>query len=601
MIRRLAVILMIFLTAQASAQTRHIEKLGFESRRDRLLSYYASRTSRPGFQGVCAKLATGIDEENALALLREKIRHPTGDMFFIYPLIGTYLHFQHRLPEDIIRHCRMLFRDYTAYRGDTENHWLMYYTAILLAAQTWPGENGLTWFNGKSSEENYREAYAYLQHWIRETTTRGQMEFDSPDYGGVFLSPIALLYDFAVDPLLRQQANMLMDYLLADWACEHLKGMPIGGFSRIYEPRVYTPRASVVATLMWLYFGDSEFNPNASMHESIFPALSGYRCPNIIVQAATDRSIPYTHLETKRVRNIIRYGRERNPPVYKTNYVTRLYGLGSLQGGILQPIQQHTWSVTWVSEKPHSTLFSLHPTYSVKELAAFFPEEPKYLVGEVIKSKGTYTSPDKWTGGSPYEQTFQHENALIVLYDIPKGINWPYISAYFPKQLDERIEDASGWIFCREGGVYIAYFPLKPYEWKEESTCHRLTSRHLHNGLVLEAGSEDEYTSFDSFQKQIRNNLPDLSVFDDSLSVSYVTSRGNWMEFTFNGPRKLNGVSVDLSKYPLFESPYLYGDVMVPRLEIRYGSKIRILDFEKNQIKEKVISVEEKNRIEDGQ
>lgn len=601
MIRRIAVILMIVLTAPASSQYRHVEKRGFESRRGKLLAYHASRTAGPSFQGVCAKLAAGIDEENALGLLRQRISRPTGDMFFIYPLIGTYLHFRHRLPEDIIRHTRMIFRDYTAYRGDTENHWLMYYTAILLAAQTWPDENGLTWFNGKSSEENYHEAYGYLQHWIHATVTRGQMEFDSPDYGGVFLSPLALLHDFSSDPLLRLQAEMLMDYFLADWACEHLKGMPVGGFSRIYEPRVYTPRSSVVATLMWLYFGDSAFNPDASMHEAIFPALSGYRCPNIIVQAATDRTVPYTHLETKRVRTVIRYGKEKNPPVYKTNYVTRLYALGSLQGGILQPVQQHTWSVTWVSEKPHSTLFSLHPTYSVTELASFFPEEPKYLVGEVIKSKGTYNSPGKWTGGSPYEQTFQHENALIVLYDIPEGINWPFISAYFPKQLDERIEDASGWIFCREGGVYIAFYPLKPYQWSEESTCHRLTSRHLRNGLVLEAGSEDEYVSFDAFKRQIRNSLPDFSALDDSPAVSYVTSRGNWMEFTYNGARRLNGAAVELSEYPLFGGPYVRGEVMVPRLEIRYGSRIRILDFEKNQITEKIISIEENDRTGNDQ
>ena len=75
------------------------------------------------------------------------------------------------------------------------------------------------------------------------------------------------------------------------------------------------------------------------------------------------------HQETKRVRNIIRFGRDMNPPVYKYSYVTDQFILGCLQGGILQPIQQHTWDVTFVSEKPNNTIFSLHPFVSGKELA----------------------------------------------------------------------------------------------------------------------------------------------------------------------------------------------------------------------------------------
>jgi len=28
------------------------------------------------------------------------------------------------------------------------------------------------------------------------------------------------------------------------------------------------------------------------------------------------------------------------------------YGIGSLHGGLLQPIQQHTWDVTWAIDDP---------------------------------------------------------------------------------------------------------------------------------------------------------------------------------------------------------------------------------------------------------
>jgi hypothetical protein len=560
----------------------------FESRRKQLLSYYASTTIRPSFQGACAKLATGIDVKTGLDFIHNKLLHPTGDMFYIYPLIGTYLYFHNQLPEDIQNRMREMFRIYTPYRGDTENHWLMYYTAMLLAAQTWPNQDCTKWFNGKSSEENYSEALEYLEYWIQMTTQKGQGEFDSPDYAGVYLSPLALLYDFAEDPDLKLKSRMMMDYFLADWAGEHLKGMLCGGNSRVYEPQVYTPKRPVISTILWLYFGECEFNPKASMHEAIFPALCSYRCPGIVINIASDRSKPYVHTETKRVRNVIRYGQERNPPVYKTNYMTRNYCLGSLHGGILQPIQQHTWNVTWVSDEPHSKIFTLHPYFSERELATFFPEEPKVMVAEVVKSKGTYNKPDKWTGGSPFEQTFQNENAIIVLYNIKKGEGWPYIDGFFPKQLDEREKDPSGWIFCREGEVYIAFYPLKPYKWIEEDVCFRFRSNHLKNGVVLEVSSSDDFISFDSFKKAIKYNFLDTSRFEQELIVIYTTLHGNVMEFEYDGLRILNGKKVDFKDYGLFNSPYMHAEPGEGKLEIRYGPTVRILDFKNGTLCEKV-------------
>jgi hypothetical protein len=173
------------------------------------------------------------------------------------------------------------------------------------------------------------------------------------------------------------------------------------------------------------------------------------------------------HTETKRARNIIRFGDKGNPhakgarPIYKYTYMTGDYVLGSLHGGIFQPSQQHTWDVTFVSDKPNNALFTLHPFHSGKELAMFFPEEQKVLSDEVNRFHPAYTDPGKWNSSSPYEQTFQHKNALIVLYAIDPGARHPHIDGFFPKTLDERVEDPSGWIFCQAGKTYVAFFPLK--------------------------------------------------------------------------------------------------------------------------------------------
>ena len=556
-----------------------------DARKHRLLEYYAARTTSPGFFGAMAKLATHTDVPAALASIDSMLVHPHGDMFYIYPLMATYLYFQDVLPPDLKKKMKNVFHTYTPYRGDTENHWLMYYTSILLASQTWPGETGEFWFNGKSSGENYKEAKSYLEDWMRIVTTIGTGEFDSPDYGEVYLSPLFLLYEFSKEPKFRMEAKLILDWYWADYAPEYLKGMFCGGHSRIYEPQVYDLKRSEMSHYGYLYFGETPFNPEGRMAHTVVGALSRYKIPYEIVMAARDRSVPYVHTETKRVRNIIRHGTKRNPPVYKYDYMTQDYCLGSLQGGILQPIQQHTWDVSWVSDKPYSTIFSLHPYYSSRELTTFFPEETKILTRDVVKSKGSYNKPNKWTGGSPYEYTFQYKNSIIVLYNIPKDVQYHHIDAFFPKNLDAREVDASGWIFCAGGNVYIAVLPFKPYQWIEEKINWRLRSTSLKNGLILEVASKDDYPNFEAFKAYVRRRTPNLSHFDKDLTVQFRTPDNNFMKFTYPDKRFLNGVPWNFSTYKLFHGPFTDADVGSQKLLIHYKNQKYEIDFKHTLIR----------------
>ena len=93
---------------------------------------------------------------------------------------------------------------------------------------------------------------------------------------------------------------------------------------------------------------------------------SGYEPPEVLRLIATDRSQPYTHYERKRTRNRWRYYDERHGPVYKTTYVRREYAVGSDQGGVLQPIQQHSWDVTVVGAGP-----ARHPQYPFHDAPVF--------------------------------------------------------------------------------------------------------------------------------------------------------------------------------------------------------------------------------------
>jgi hypothetical protein len=593
------VVLVIFLFGCGEKPKSEYE-LAFEERRERIINYFVQEDLRWNYLGIAAKLLNDSDVEKSLASLDSLLSQPSGDMFWMYPSLSMYLFTKDRLPEDIRKKYRDTWRTYTPYRGDTENHWVMYYVSLYLAAEEWPNEPGEAWFNGKSSEENKAESKEWINHWIHTTTTIGQGEFDSPHYMTVFLAPMFMLYEFAKASDMRKRGEMMIEYLLADFAAEYLRGNYCGGHSREAPNSAIDPRRAAMNAFGYLFFGDTEYTARGeALHESLrstvftargetlLAALTSYRMPEVLYHIATDRSERYVHTETKRVRNVIRYGDERNPPVYKYNYMTQDYCIGSLHGDILQPIQQHTWDVTFDSPLPNNTIFTLHPYYSSYELGMFFPEHQKLVMEAVVASKGTYNKPDKWTGSSPFEQTMQYKNAIIVLYDIEPGTNFEHIDGFFPKNLIELIHDESGWIFMHGGNTYIAYYPLQEYDWIEEDVNWRLRSHVLRNGLVMEVASVDDYESFDAFQEQIRSNTLQTDGFNENLTVEYVTSNGDELKFTYPDGRYINGDPVDFSEYRLFNSKFLQADIGSEKLTMTAGGITRELDFSNLSLRER--------------
>lgn len=575
----------------AFAET-HADRLQrYRARADSMIDAYADRAdpddlSSGGLNAIAANLYREQNMDWVKARLDTLMQSPGGDMFWMYPM--TLVNFVGRdaLPPEYQSRLRDLWRTYRPYRGDTENHWAMYYTSLYLMSQLRPNLDGDQWFNGKSSATNHEEAREYLLHWIDRTTRQGQGEFDSPHYMSYYVASMGLLYAYAEDPTLRKQAHMMLDYLLADFAAESLNGLYAGAFSRIYPGPLFDRWKDSSTSYAWLLFGNAPFRPRRG---AMILAMSGYEPPDILHEIGTDRSEPYVHRERKRTRDRIRYSEVRSADVYKYMYMREEYALGSIQGGLLQPIQQHTWELLWAPDDPragHNVLFALHPYTSSRELAMYFPEEPRTMIADVVQSKGTYDSPDKWTGASPYEEVVQAKDALVALYDIPEDLKrFPHISGYFSKELTRREEDPSGWIFAQGGEALIAYHPLAEYEWQKEEEGWRLHSPHLHNGAVLQVAPAGQYPSFAAFKKAVRA-LPLTTKTTPVPQVQFTTLRSDRIEFTYGEHPEVNGHPVNYADWPLYDGPFLQAETGSNRLMMHHGAQRRLLDFENVTLKE---------------
>lgn len=578
MIRCIAALLAFALCA--GAQT-------YAQRRQAAIDFQANPKAldTAGYATIAAKLYNKQDSPWCSRRLQELLAAgPQGDMFWMYPVTAIAHLDRGQLSGPARKALRDAWKTYAPYRGDTENHWLLYYTSLYLMTQLYPGQSGETWYTGKSSEENFQEAKRWIESWVRLTTRRGQGEYDSTHYMGVYVLPMSYLAEWAKDPAMKKRAAMMLDYLIADYAAENLGGLFAGAHSRSYDREVVERAATVSSDFGWLWFGLG--HPLNSNYAAFYSMASGYEPPEILKRIATDRSQPYTHYERKRTRNRWRFHDEVHGPVYKTTYMRKEYAVGSDQGGVLQPIQQHSWDVTWAvadARGVHNTFFTIQPHSSRHELQTYFVFGPDFGTEAVVRSKKTYDSPDKLVGGSPYERIFQDQDTVIALYDIPAGARFPHINGFFSKDLLDVIEDPSGWIFARGGEALIACRPLQPYVWKPiEGGGRRMVSPYLKNGAIVQVAAASEFPDSNAFRQAILA-LPLRFSVHGTPRVEFRSLRGRDLKVSYDQP-------IDSSKWPLFGGPFLQAAVDSEQLVMRHGDLRRTLDFKKLTIVEDRVS-----------
>jgi hypothetical protein len=420
---------------------------------------------------------------------------------------------------------------------------------------------------GRSTRELYDEARGWLLHWIGLATSQGQGEFDSPQYLSMYVTPMLLLYDFAAEPAMHQLAGMALDLLLADYLAESLEGAYCGGHSRAPGLTVEQSTSNRVSALHYLYAGGIP-RPERLHGWMILAGLSDYRPPGVLAGIANQRERPYVHTEVKRVRNVMRFGSELNPPVYKVTYMTSRACLGSLQGGILQPIQQHTWDVTWPGSAPNATCFTVHPSVSARELAMFFPEELHGITATIAHQKGSYVSPDKLTSASPYEQIVQHEGELLALYQVPEGERFPHVTLYVPDCLTVT-EGDDGWSRGQDGDCSFAWFACQEGAWADGGDGYR-TRRYpaARAGFVVLLDPPGTLAT------------PVLEGEGGELTLTWIDPRGRTLCKRWGDPRgTVDGIPAGAPERWLYRGPWLRSARGSRIITLTDGIVTRELDF----------------------
>jgi len=619
--------------SQTVVQSADARRAQYLARVNEVIDWRASLI-KPGdasagdFAGVAALLARGENTALCNATVIELSKHiDNPGPFWMFPAVCVAFLGRDTLSPEARAALRSAWSETIQVRGDTENHWCMYYTSLYLMSELYPDEPGATWFNGKSTSENLAESRGYLMHWMDIVTTIGIGEFTCSHYIGEYAIPMLYLATWAKDPAMRQRGRMMLEWLLADQFASSQNGVLHAPNARTDDTAVVEHWNCLTSALTWMLAGNTPPTPGYGGWGIYFAVVAkNFELPEVIYRIAIDRDdAGFTQRDLKHSRRRWRYSDELYMPVYKTNYTRKDYAVGSYQGGLADPIQTHVWDVTWAVPDPrgaHNTMFSMHPISSGKVMQTYFTELPDQMTKGVTKQgKPSYDSPDKILGCSPYEQVFQDKDTIIALYNIPEGTRFPHINGYFSRDLRDVVEDPSGWIFAKGGNTYLAYRPLAGYTWQTllgyknpydpsqraafaslfnfshpgdgdapppvPQVDRILQSPHLKNGTIVQAASAGEYKTYAAFQAAIKA-LPLTFALDPVPTVTLTTLRGSKITFTYDQPPVLNGQPVDYGKWKLYEGDYLNAKRGSRKLTLTHGSLERTLDFNTLSITDRV-------------
>jgi len=558
------------------SDTVRVVQEGFGQRRDKLaelvLSTPLDEKDLYGLAGL-VYLSAGKD----LPRVNEHLRwvagwfdhpHPTGRDhkgevdFTALRLARAIAQFRDRLEPDTIEAIERFFltRDFESMYA-SENHALQFHAARMVAAQAPPGRRFEAY--GRSGSELAEIDGEWIKRFIRFRARQGWGEFDSTTYLAVDMESLLTVRDFARDDRLVRLAGDMCNLLLADMAVDMLEGVLAGAHGRSYCPSFLNPTTSYSYELMHLYFGQGDGN---LIHDCrpVECLLSGFRPDDIVVDIAVNRRRQYVNRERKHLHRlsdplpeVIGPGSIRKytwwEPTFAIGAVQRqdAYGAGSPDAWYARH-QQVEWELVLAGNPPVS-IFTHHPGRS---------ETHRYWTGDNCCECGSF---------------FQNGPAVVGVYRITAKQPFQHIHAHLPrKQLDEVVQQG-GWVFFRRGEVYGGLWAANGWRWTTEGEhAEREMISDGVNAIVCQAGTAEEFGTFQSFQEQLAAAA--IRFDPQAVSLEYRSARHGRIGVDADGGRFLDGRPADLD-YPTWDSPYMRSPWDSGLVELAKDTRRLVLDF----------------------
>ncbi|MDR2706747.1 MAG: hypothetical protein LBC02_13280 [Planctomycetaceae bacterium] len=439
----------------------------------------------------------------------------------------------------------------------TENHALMMWVSAYLFAQQRPDQG---WSNGMSSAEIKVLMKERLRKMLKNVYRMGYAEYLSTTYDAVLNLSMEILYMYAADPEVKAMAEA---YLLYKWSILSLNafdGEIIAPHARMNvqidhrSPDQKESELPAASYYNWVLWGWGAATNNVKLTDFRPRSENGYNETSYAIYAALSKAKPDAVF--------FRLAANKEPfTQWSSTCMFGGYGAGAPRWMLRKVYRDKTYAVgtgnfRWVpggDYADHDAVgFGIY--WSSADRFNYINCYSPFWYSDADDPSRT---PDTWDHGqvSPFQQTAQHENTVITLFNIPDKDPWYGFSDQnkwvwrdghaenlikrgmlrFPKSVDEQVEE-NGWIFLREGATYIGIKPLKDYYVQSDLSGHLkeftvVKSDHAQTGFVFELGTEEEFGNFAEFRAKLPKNK--LEINWEKLTVAYTNSRNSVLEIQY--------------------------------------------------------------------
>jgi hypothetical protein len=395
---------------------------------------------------------------------------------------------------------------------DTDNLKLMRDCAVYLFAE----ETG-----NEKTRKIYKEK---IFQFIYTMFLYGMGEWDSENYLGHSFSPLLCLYDFAKDKEVKSWAKAGLDWMSISASIKYWKGCSNGPTKRDYNHPY--PYGGSLASLFWLYFGDTKFEKEEFESDEIHVITSAYRPPIPVIHLAHKNfKKPVEIISCKPPYHVWKM-KDVKPENFEINYFGKTFQLGSLIKGT-QNRDINGFKMLFYSSKNGVNYFLSGP---VKD--PFYLGSPQYKEG-ILKGESRIA---------------HYKNILIYL---TKDSDIPFLWS-FPDEVS--IEKYNDILFLKGEKTWIAILPVgieikgideplteKMKKNKKLEKMVVISSNIISNkfyGFCMEVGEEDEYKDFSDFKNLIIGKVKLVKDIQKGI-VDYISPKGKRLKLIFeNGSGK---------------------------------------------------------------